>query len=77
MTVIIYTIPSCKWSTKAKAYLTKKKIAFEDKDITEDKPARKEIIDVSGQVATPVLKIGAEIIIGFNQKKIDAALSKL
>lgn len=77
MTVIIYTIPSCEWSTKAKAYLTKKKIVFEDKDLTEDKQARKEIIDISGQVATPVIKIGSEIIIGFNPEKIDSALSKL
>ena len=77
MTIIIYTIPSCQWSTKAKAYLTKKKLDFEEKDTTEDKLARKEIIDVSGQVGTPVLKIGSEIIVGFNPTLIDAALDKL
>lgn len=77
MTVTIYTIPSCEWSNKAKAYLTKKKVQFEEKDLTEDKPARKEIIDISGQVGTPVLKVGSEVIVGFNPKKIDSALGKL
>ncbi len=76
MSVTIYTIPSCEWSTKAKEYLTKKKITFEDKDLSEDKPARKELIDISGQIGTPVLKIGSEILIGFNPAAIDVALAK-
>ena len=75
MSVTIYTIPSCEWSQKAKAHLTKKKVSFEEKDLTEDKPARKEVLDISGQIGTPVLKIGSDVIIGFNAEKIDAALA--
>ncbi len=77
MGVIIYTTPTCEWSTKAKAYLKKKKIGFEEKDLTEDKPARREMIDKSAQIGTPVLHIGSDIIVGFNPKKIDSALAKL
>ncbi|MBT4446832.1 NrdH-redoxin [archaeon] len=77
MAVIIYTTPTCEWSTKAKAHLKKKKRGFEEKDLTEDKPARKEMIDISGQMGTPVLQIGSAIIVGYNPKLIDDALSKI
>ena len=77
MAVIIYSTPTCEWSTKAKAHLKKKKRGFEDKDLTEDKLARKEMIDISGQMGTPVLQIGSEVIVGYNPKRIDEALAKL
>ena len=77
MAITIYTTPTCEWSTKAKEYLKKKKISFEEKDLTEDKLARKEMIDKSAQIGTPVLEIGSQIIVGYNPQKIDSALAKL
>ena len=77
MGVIIYTTPTCEWSSKAKAYLKKKKIGFEEKDLTEDKLARKEMLDKSAQMGTPVLIIGSEVVVGFNPEKIEPVLAKL
>ncbi|MBT4604256.1 glutaredoxin family protein [archaeon] len=77
MATTIFTSPICPWSQKAKDFLTKQKVHFEEKDLSEDKPARKEVLDLSGQVGTPVIKIGDEVLIGFNEAKIKEALKKL
>ena len=75
MAVVIYTIPSCEWSNKAKKYLKDNNISFEEKDLTEDKLARKEIVDISGQIGTPVIKIWQKVIIGFNSEEIKKAVT--
>jgi len=59
---------------KAKEYLSQKKIAFQDRDITRD-PAALEELRKLGFMTTPVLQIDGEVIVGFDQNKIDAALT--
>ena len=76
MTLILYTSPICPWSQKTREFLLKQKIPFEEKDLSEDKIARKEILDLSGQVGTPVIKIKNEILIGYNPDKIKEAIKK-
>ena len=38
--------------------------------------AQKKMVDLSGQMGGPVLKIGDEVIVGFDQKAIEKALKK-
>ena len=73
----IYTTPSSPWSNKLKAWLKTNKIKFEDLDVTEEKVYRDEILEKTNQMATPVIEIGDEIIIGFHENKIKAALEKV
>ena len=42
----------------------------------KDKEAAKEMIRVSSARSVPVIVIGAEVIVGFDTARIDAALSK-
>ncbi len=60
--------------TKAKEYLSQKKIAFQDRDITRD-PAALEELKKLGFMTTPVLQINGAVIVGFDQDKIDKALT--
>lgn len=57
-------------------YLSKKGIQYISKDISEDDEYRNELIEL-GSMGTPTLKIGDEVIIGFNTSKIDAALASV
>ena len=70
--------PSCPWSKKAMEWFKKKKIKFEEKDIYEsqNKEFRAEILEKTGQMATPVIEIDGEILIGFNEKKVEELLNK-
>lgn len=47
-----------------------------EKNVAEDEAARDELMKKSGQMGVPVLDIGGEIIVGFDQEAITAALKK-
>ena len=76
MTVKVYSTPTCPYCHKAKDYLTEKGVEFEDINVAEDTAKQQEMIELSGQMGVPVLAIGEEVIIGFDQAKIDEALAK-
>jgi glutaredoxin 3 len=59
---------------QVKEYLSQKKIAFQDRDITRDPTALDELKKL-GYMTTPVIQINGAVIIGFDQDKIDAALT--
>lgn len=44
--------------------------------MAEDKEARDEMVKISNQRSVPVIVIDDQIIVGFDQQKIDEALSK-
>ena len=73
----IFTTPSCPWCHKAKEYLKEKKIKYEDIDVTKDRKAADEMIELSSQVGVPVIEINGNIIVGFDKEAIDKQLKKL
>lgn len=76
MGIIIYTTPTSQWCTELKNWLKKKKISFEERNVIESDNWRDELIEKSSQLATPVVDINGEIVIGFHEKKLEAALKK-
>jgi glutaredoxin 3 len=75
MAIKVYSTPTCPWCIKAKDYLTSKNIAFEDIDVSKDRHGAMEMIQKSGQRGVPVLDIDGQIVIGFDQKKIDGLIN--
>ncbi len=71
--VSVYTSNTCPYCTMAKDYLKEKNIDFEEKNIQEDKAARDELMKM-GHLGVPVIVIGEEEIVGFDQRKIDELL---
>ena len=74
--VVIYSTPKCPICKRAKAYLDKKGVAYEDIDVSASEEAAHQMIHRSGQMGTPVIFIGEEMILGFNQKKMDKLLGR-
>ena len=72
----IYSIPTCPYCNKAKAYFDSKDIEYKDINVSEDKNGKEEMIEKSRQQSVPVIDIYGEIIIGFNRIAIDKALQK-
>lgn len=72
--IIIYSTPSCPYCDMVKDYLKDKDIKFTEIDVAADQAKAQEMIELSGQMGVPVIKIGNEIIIGFDKAKIDSAL---
>ena len=74
--VKIYTTPTCQWCKKTKDWLKQNNIKYTEKNVAKDRKARQEIIKKSGQTGVPVIDIKGKIIIGFDPKEIQKALSK-
>ena len=54
-------------------YLKQKGVSFTSKDIASDQQAFDELVKL-GSSGTPTIVIGSEVVVGFNPKRIDAAL---
>jgi glutaredoxin-like YruB-family protein len=78
-TITIYSTPSCHFCHLAKDYLTTHNIAFHDIDVTVDMAARKEMVEMTGQMGVPVIKIEEqgqepELMVGFSEKLLSEKL---
>ena len=73
--VVIYSTPTCPYCKKAKEYLSQKGISYVDYDVAKDRDKAKEMIQKSGQMGVPVIVIDDEIVVGFNQTKVDELLA--
>lgn len=71
---VIYTTEDCPWCHKTKEFFETHAIAFTERDVGENEKAAREMVKESGQRAVPVIKIGKEIIVGFDEPAIRNAL---
>ncbi len=69
--VTIYTTPTCPWCHKAKAWLRDRKIRYKEIDVTSDRSGADEMVRISGQTGVPVIVVGGEVIVGFDQKRLN------
>ncbi len=74
-TVTIYSTPSCHFCHMAKDYFTENNIAFTDHDVASDLEKRSEMVEMTGQMGVPVIQIGDDIIVGFDEDKVKELLA--
>lgn len=64
--VEIYSTPTCHFCHMAKDWLTEKNIPYVDYNVATDLEKRKEMVEITGQLGVPVIKIESDVMIGFN-----------
>ncbi len=74
-TVTIYSTPVCHFCHMAKDYFTEHGVAYTEHDVASDLDKRKEMIDITGQMGVPVIQIGDDVIVGFDEAKIAELLA--
>ena len=72
--ITIYSTPTCHFCHMAKDFFTEHKVAFTDYNVASDLPKRQEMIQKSGQMGVPVIYIGDELIVGFDEDRIKELL---
>ncbi|MEN8186174.1 MAG: glutaredoxin domain-containing protein [Bacteroidota bacterium] len=72
--VTVYSTPTCSWCTTLKNYLDSKGILYTDIDVSKDQKVAEELTRRSGQKGVPQTDINGQIIVGFDQKRIDTLL---
>jgi len=74
-TVSIYSTPTCVYCNAAKDYFKANNVTYTEFNVASDLERRKEMIDKTGQMGVPVIAIGDEIVVGFDQDKIAELLA--
>lgn len=74
-TVTIYSTPSCHFCHMAKDFFTENNVAFTDHDVAVDLDKRKEMMGLTGQMGVPVIQIGDDIVVGFDEDKVKELLA--
>ena len=74
MNIKIYSTPTCPYCKLAKEFFKSKNLKFSDIDVSADPAAANEMIEKSGQMGVPVIEIDGQIIIGFNQQKLQEVI---
>ncbi len=72
--VTIYTTPTCVFCRMAKAFFRSHNVEYEEKNVAADLEARQEMVDKSGQLGVPVIDVGGEIVIGFDEPTLSKLL---
>lgn len=73
--VTIYSTPTCHFCHAAKDFFTANKIQFTDYNVGTDLEKRKEMIEKSGQMGVPVITVGKDLIVGFDEPKLRELLA--
>jgi glutaredoxin 3 len=73
--VTIYSTPTCHFCHAAKDFFTANNVAFTDVNVATDLDKRKEMIEMSGQMGVPVITVGDDVIVGFNQPVLKQLLN--
>lgn len=69
----IYSTSWCPSCVKAKKFFDMKGWDYKEINVADKHEDREEVFKVSGQRTVPVIDIDGEIIVGFDQKRIELA----
>lgn len=72
--VKVYSTPTCPYCKMTKKFLEDNSIKYQDLNVAQDKAARDEMINKSGQMGVPVIDIDGELILGFDQAQLKEKL---
>jgi len=69
----IYTSNTCSHCSAAKAYLKERELSYEERNVSTDPSAKKELIGM-GYMGVPIIMVDDDVIEGFNKNKLDEIL---
>lgn len=73
-TVTIYSTPTCHFCHAAKEFFAANNIQYTEHNVATDLEKRKEMVTKSGQMGVPVIYIGDELTVGFDEERIRGLL---
>ena len=72
--VTIYSTPTCHFCHAAKAFFDENGVQYTDYNVMTDGEKRKEMVDMTGQMGVPVIRIGNDVVVGFDELKVKELL---
>jgi glutaredoxin-like YruB-family protein len=74
-TVTIYSTPVCHYCHAAKEFFTEHNVAYIEHNVAGDQEKRQEMIEMTGQMGVPVIRIDDDVVVGFDEEKIKQLLT--
>ena len=68
--VTIYSTPTCHFCHAAKEFFAENNIAYTEYDVASNMDKRSEMIDMTGQMGVPVIRIDDDVVVGFDEGKV-------
>ena len=68
--VTIYSTPVCHFCQMAKEFFKEQGVSYEEFNVANDPNKRAEMVEMTGQMGVPVIRIENDVIIGFNKPKV-------
>lgn len=72
--VIIYSTPTCHFCQQAKEFFTENGVEYTEHDVAADQEKAQEMVTRSGQMGVPVIFIGEDMVIGFDEARLRSLL---
>ena len=69
--VTIFTSDGCPWCARTKEYLRSRGVSFKEINVSRDPSGIQKMINVSGQTGTPVTVIKGEVVVGFDEARLN------
>ncbi len=74
--VTIYSTPTCHFCHAAKDFMNEQGVEYKEVDVSTDAEQRQEMIEMTGQMGVPVIRIGDDVVVGFDEGKVKELLGK-
>lgn len=75
--VRLFVKPFCGWCHEAQEWLDQRGVQYETLDVTTDRAARQEMLDLSGQTLAPVIDVDGEILADFDTDQLEEFWKRL
>ncbi len=75
--VELFSTPGCPHCRAAREYLSGAGLAFQEHDVSSDGDALQRMLLLGGQESVPTIKVGREVLVGFDREKLDHMLAGL
>jgi glutaredoxin len=69
-TIVLYGTHLCPWCARAREFLKKRKIPFRDVYVDDDKKAAATMARLSGQHHVPVIAVGKNFFVGYDEGEL-------
>ena len=76
MDIKIYTTPTCGYCHMAKKYLSERGVPYVEYDVSRDRQAADEMVNLTGQMGVPVIVVDGQVIVGFDRPRLEQLIGK-
>ncbi|HVT75274.1 MAG TPA: glutaredoxin domain-containing protein [Candidatus Paceibacterota bacterium] len=73
--VEIYSTPVCTYCAAAKDFFKKNNVEYTEYNVAADQAKRAEMLEKSGQMGVPVIDVGGDIVVGYDEKVLRQLLA--